>query len=150
MVTATASCTTDILHPAIKVSKECPAAVESGQDIPFSGTVSNTGETPLDVTVVDDNGTPGDDSDDVVVFSGTLGAGASDGFTGSYTPSSDPSTNTVTATGDALEVTVATPPPAPRTSSCRASRSQSSALPPSKRGRTCPSAAPSPTAARRR
>lgn len=91
----------------IDVTKSCTDAVEPGDPIPFSGTVTNCGTDVVqvleNVTVVDDNGTPADPSDDFTVFGATyLAAGASATFSGSYLPATSPSTNTVTATGHYL------------------------------------------------
>jgi len=91
----------------IDVSKACEDAA-GGSPIPFSGTVSNKGSAELkNVSLVDDNGTPADPSDDVTIISGlTLAPAGSPGdsvdYSGSYFPTQSPSTNTVTATGDAF------------------------------------------------
>ena len=73
----------------INVTKLCTNPVEPGAPIPFSGSVINCGYTVLNnVTVVDDNGTPGDTSDDFTLFLGNppvyLDPGATADFSGSY------------------------------------------------------------------
>lgn len=88
----------------LQVTKSCTDAIGPGSPINFSGTVRNIcSETLTNVTVVDDNGTPGDTSDDVTVLGpitlNYVGAGDSADFSGSYIPTASPSTDTVTATG---------------------------------------------------
>ena len=106
-VTATATATVNGYTCEIDVSKACEDAA-GGSPIPFSGTVSNKGSAELkNVSLVDDNGTPADPSDDVTIISGlTLAPAGSPGdsvdYSGSYFPTQSPSTNTVTATGDAF------------------------------------------------
>jgi hypothetical protein len=109
--------------PRISVTKCCTTELTLGTNnivlaVNFSGQVCNAtgGSSGLDpiglsnVTVTDDAGTPGNASDDVVVFGpAALAAGACQPFDGSYTPnslsSSDPQsatfTDTVTAVGTA-------------------------------------------------
>jgi hypothetical protein len=102
---ASASCAADVL-PAIDVTKQCTDAAAFGQAILFDGTVTNSGNVALlGVTVVDDNGTPADPSDDVTFNLGDLAPGASANYNGSYTPSlAGFHTNTVVASGsDAVE-----------------------------------------------
>ncbi len=95
--------------PCIEVTKNCNDAIGPGSPITFSGTVHNCGGYELtNVTIVDDQGTPGDTSDDVVVLGPitlTNNGGTTDyaNFSGSYIPTTSPSTDTVTATGYALE-----------------------------------------------
>ncbi len=88
-------------EPCIRVTKTCVDTVNSSQSIGFSGTVMNCGQFTLEnVIVKDDNGTPGNASDDFTVFGPmTLTAGASANFSGNYIPGTSPSTNTVTASG---------------------------------------------------
>ncbi len=88
-------------YPCIDVTKQCTDPLNSDGLILFSGTVRNCGAYALsEVTVVDDNGTPGVPADDVAVFSAaTLDPGVTASFSGSYLPASSPSTDTVTATG---------------------------------------------------
>lgn len=118
-----AYCAADIL-PAIDVVKECNDPAEYGDPITFFGTVTNIGNVALNnVTVVDDSGTPGDTSDDVVVLGPTsLAIGESANYLGSYlTLVEGPSTDMVVAAGDdAIEgapvsafdtATCAVPPP---------------------------------------
>ncbi|PAU51298.1 hypothetical protein BZL41_26860 [Pseudomonas sp. PIC25] len=102
---ASASCSADVT-PAIEVTKQCTDAPAFGQAILFDGTVTNTGNVALlNVTVVDDNGTPGDTSDDVTFNLGDLAPGAAANYNGAYTPSlAGFYTNTVVATAeDAVE-----------------------------------------------
>ena len=102
---ASATCAADIL-PAIDVTKQCTDAAAFGQAILFDGTVTNNGNVALlGVTVVDDNGTPADLSDDVTFNLGDLAPGASANYNGSYTPSvAGFHTNTVVASAsDAVQ-----------------------------------------------
>ncbi len=94
---------TAFAYPCIEVTKTCTDAIGTGGAINFSGTVTNCGVyyDLTNITVVDDNGTPGDPSDDFVVL-GPISlkwGGDSANYTGSYIPTTSPSTNTVTATG---------------------------------------------------
>lgn len=67
----------------------------------YSGTVTNSGfGTLYGVEVVDDAGTPGDDSDDIVHEIGTLAGGASDTFSGSFESTLNPATNRASASGN--------------------------------------------------
>ncbi|WP_432471299.1 DUF7507 domain-containing protein [Amphritea sp. HPY] len=88
---------------SIAVTKQCSADVNTAGDmieVSFDGVVTNTGALPLEVTVVDDMGTPGDTGDDVTVYGPqTLAAGASDNYNGSFLTMSIPSTDVVNATG---------------------------------------------------
>ena len=100
---ASANCAADVL-PAIAVDKFCAANINAGGtgiDVLFSGSVSNTGNVALEnVTVVDDNGTPGNLADDVTINIGNLDAGASAPYNGSFSVSgSNTSTDHVVATG---------------------------------------------------
>ncbi|MBV1787972.1 hypothetical protein KQ940_07890 [Marinobacterium sp. D7] len=101
-----AFCAADIL-PAIAVTKECVDPAMYGDPITFSGTVTNTGNVALNnVTVVDDSGTPGDTSDDVMVLGPiSLDIGASANYSGQYTVLAEgPSTDIALAAGeDAIE-----------------------------------------------
>ncbi len=83
--------------PSIDVTKQCVNATGPGQPITFSGTVTNTGNVELlNVTCTDDKA-------GAVTVPATLAIGASANYTGSYVPSTSPSTDTVTCTGtDAL------------------------------------------------
>lgn len=82
--------------PTISVTKLCENAAGPGQRIVFYGVVTNTGPGQLDlVTVVDDQvGT--------VFGPTTLLPGESANYSGSYIPTSSPSTDTVTASGTYL------------------------------------------------
>ena len=97
---ATASCSADVL-PAITVTKQCTDAPAFGKPILFNGIVTNTGNVALtNVTVVDDNGTPGNTADDVTFNIGSLALGGSANYSGSYTPATEGTwTNTVVASG---------------------------------------------------
>lgn len=101
-----AFCAADIL-PAIDVTKECTDPAVYGDPIAFNGTVTNIGNVALNsVTVVDDNGTPGDTSDDVMVLGPiSLAIGESANYSGSYLVLAEgPSTDIVVADGvDAIE-----------------------------------------------
>ena len=92
---------TDVTHPSITVTKECTDATGPGQPIDFSGTVRNDGDVTLNnVTVADDHA-------GTVLTIASLAPGASANYSGSYVPSTSPSTDTVTATGtDALGTAV--------------------------------------------
>ncbi|WP_339458265.1 DUF7507 domain-containing protein [Pseudomonas sp. EA_105y_Pfl2_R69] len=103
---AEASCAPD-LTPAIAVDKFCSASINGGGDaidVLFNGTVTNSGNVALEnVTVVDDNGTPGNLADDVTINIGNLDAGASAPYNGSFSVSgSNTSTDHVVATGTAV------------------------------------------------
>jgi hypothetical protein len=98
-VSAQATATCDVLcSPAISVAKACTDATAPGQPINFSGSVSNTGNVPLDVSCTEDLG-PVDNP----AFPTQLDAGNSGAYGGSYVPSTNPSTDHVICTG--------TPPP---------------------------------------
>jgi hypothetical protein len=91
---------------AISVTKACTAEVDASDGgnsvlVNFDGVVTNDGGLDLhDVTVTDDMGTPGDTSDDVVVFGpADLAAGESQPYNGSYSTTAIPATDTVTAEG---------------------------------------------------
>ena len=96
----------------ISVEKECDvvrlADEGDGTDkffvVDFNGTVTNTGAGALPsgatLTVVDDAGTPGDESDDVVIqqtLENPLGAGESVPFSDQFFSDDNPPYNTVTA-----------------------------------------------------
>ena len=108
--TASAQATVMALSCVIQVTKVCVDATAPGEPITFSGAVTNAGDVTLtDVTVTDDSGTPDDASDDVVVLGPIdLDSGDSANYSGAYTAAqSGSSTDTVTATGDALGLTPA-------------------------------------------
>ena len=89
---------------SIAVTKQCTAALDAEGDgiaVDFNGVVTNDGGLALsNVTVTDDNGTPGDTADDTVVFGpATLAAGESQPYSGSYATTAIPATDTVTAEG---------------------------------------------------
>jgi hypothetical protein len=96
-VTATARCTTTVTTaPAIAVTKSCDASIEYGTTtIHVNGTVSNTGNVPLNnVVVKDSDGT-------TLLTVPSLAVGASAPYTGTITVavSCGPFTDTVTANG---------------------------------------------------
>jgi hypothetical protein len=91
-IQGTASATCSVLcSPAIEVTKQCTDA-PLGQPINFSGTVANTGNVPLTVSCTEDKGT-------ATGFPSSLAPGANASYSGSYTPTSSPSTDTVSCTG---------------------------------------------------
>ncbi|CAG1016682.1 partial Serine-aspartate repeat-containing protein F, partial [Anaerolineales bacterium] len=94
VLTKSSSATCDIItHPCINVTKSCVDASAPGQPITFTGTVTNCGDVRLDeVFVVDDHG-------GTVLTIPSLAPGASASYSGSYVPTTSPSTNTVTASG---------------------------------------------------
>ena len=104
--TADASCAPDIT-PDIAVDKFCTATINaggSGIDVSFNGTVTNIGNVALEnVTVVDDNGTPGNLADDVTINIGKLDAGDSAPYSGGFSVSgTNTSTDNVVASGTAV------------------------------------------------
>jgi hypothetical protein len=93
-VSATASATCDVTcNACIEVTKECVNPDACDTTIPFSGVVTNCGPDVLNnVTVTD--------APSGQVFTiGTLAPGASAPFSGTYTGTLGPNTDTVTATG---------------------------------------------------
>ena len=119
---ASASCAADVL-PAIAVDKICTANINAGGtgiDVLFSGSVSNTGNVALEnVTVVDDNGTPGVPGDDVIVLGPiSLAPGASAPYSGGFGASGSSSTDVVIASG--TDVIEGTPVQADASASCAA------------------------------
>ncbi|SDS39433.1 DUF7507 domain-containing protein [Pseudomonas oryzae] len=105
--TAEATCLADT-NPSILLAKQCTATVNSsgdGIDVSFTGSVTNNGNVILNnVTVIDDNGTPGNTGDDVTLIdNATLAVGASLPFSGNFSGSGSSSTDVVSATAsDAL------------------------------------------------
>jgi uncharacterized repeat protein (TIGR01451 family) len=100
---ASATCTTQVLHPLIDVTKHGPAQANVGGTITYTITVTNTGDCPLfSVTVVDSLLGP--------IYSNGLALGETKTFTVTYTVKvSDPNPllNTVTASGkDSLGTSV--------------------------------------------
>ena len=80
--------------PAISVTKSCTDASASGQPISFSAVVTNTGnETLNNITCSDDK------AGTLIVPVPSLAPGASTTVTGSYVPTTSPSTDTVTCSG---------------------------------------------------
>ena len=102
--TNTVSSTCGIIGtPKIHVTKSCSLVGDCDNPlINFNGTVTNTGDRDLTgVTVIDDNGTPDNAADDLVVFGpASLPVGGTAVFSGTYTAGNNPSTNTVVAIAD--------------------------------------------------
>jgi hypothetical protein len=91
-VTARATATVKVIHPAIALTKTPSAPkIETGTSVTYTYVVTNTGDTGLTVDITDDHfGT---------IASGvSLGVGASQTFTHTATLTAD-TTNTATATG---------------------------------------------------
>ncbi|MDQ2973053.1 MAG: hypothetical protein M3Q79_01050 [bacterium] len=96
--------TTDIIHPGLKVDKSGPTSAQAGQTVTYSFTVTNTGDTPIKVTKVEDS----------IAGAGTYSSGDTDSdnmldltetwlYTASYTiPVGQimPVNNTVTVCGE--------------------------------------------------
>jgi uncharacterized repeat protein (TIGR01451 family) len=101
-VRQTAFVTCDLAtSPQIAVTKTCPTGpVAPGQNLVYSGTVSNAGNVTLtNVTVISDQPV----ANTVVFQVASLAPGASASFTGSYVaPTNCASTSTVTASGTSL------------------------------------------------
>ncbi len=98
-ISDTATCTTDIIHPALNVAKSCGAYARVGDDVHYSITVTNTGDVPLDKSSISDTllGTLTDDAG----CGATLAIGASCTINATRTvleTDPDPLPNTVTAT----------------------------------------------------
>jgi dienelactone hydrolase len=77
----TASVSVQIIHPEIQISvSRDPPSIHSGESVTYQYEIENTGDVPLTaVTVRDDNGTPGNSNDDVLVCSsGSLAPGDTD------------------------------------------------------------------------
>lgn len=100
--TASAVCTI-ITAPCINVTKTCPASIPYGTtNYVVGGVVTNCGNVPLiGVTVVDDNGTPGNPTDDISIFIGSLPIGGSAVYSATNTmpAACGPFTDTVVASG---------------------------------------------------
>jgi len=97
----------------VAIAKQCPASRPNASQTAFifdvTGTVTNTGFAPLhDVVVVDDAGTPGNLADDFSFDLGTMAAGETKNFAGSFESTLNPPTNTAS-------VSAATTPGGPRT-----------------------------------
>ena len=97
----------------VTIAKQCPSSRPNADQTAFifdvTGTVTNTGVAPLyDVVVVDDAGTPGNPADDFSFTLGTIAAGATANFAGSFESTLNPPTNTAS-------VSAATTPGGPKT-----------------------------------
>jgi len=90
--TASASASTDVLHPALALNASGPARAHEGDELTYQVSVDNTGDTPLDVLVPLPDGTE---------WSGTVEAGKSADFetTAPVPAGSDPYTVEFAATG---------------------------------------------------
>jgi hypothetical protein len=91
----------------ISITKTCnssaPNAAQTALVYNYSGTVTNDGIATLhNVTVVDDAGTPGNTADDQTFDLGTLGAGATVTFTGSFESLQNPATNTASVSASTV------------------------------------------------
>jgi uncharacterized repeat protein (TIGR01451 family) len=100
-----ASCETDILNPAISITKSCPEAAAVGDDVTYEITIENTGDEDLESVEVWDTVNGNDPVDLSDLFPDTLDAG-SDPVTVEWTYEADgtepdplPNDATVTATG---------------------------------------------------
>jgi uncharacterized repeat protein (TIGR01451 family) len=104
--TATASCSTDVLHPAIQIIKDGPPLVHVGDTITYTFEVTNTGELELfDVVLSDpicDPGTilPGADVDSSLAVGEVWHYSCTHLVTDT---DSDPLPNTATISGDTTE-----------------------------------------------
>src|SRR5439155_17248030 len=98
--------------PSIAVTKVCHSAT-SGTSITFDGTVTNTGDVTLNNIRVYDNQPA---ANTLVTTIASLAPQASTTYSGSYTTSTSPSTDTVNATGtEAISGGTATASSAPQT-----------------------------------
>ena len=90
--------------PCIGVTKTCPGSIVYGTtNYVVSGVVTNCGNVPLiGVTVVDDNGTPGNAADDITINIGGIPVGGSFPYSATNTVpvGCGPFTDTVVATGN--------------------------------------------------
>lgn len=91
----------------ISITKTCNSAAPNAAQTAFvynySGTVTNDGISTLyNVTVVDNSGTPGNTADDRTFSLGTLGAGATVTFNGSFESSLNPATNTASVSASTV------------------------------------------------
>jgi uncharacterized repeat protein (TIGR01451 family) len=101
--TASAVCTV-ISSACINVTKTCPTNIVYGTtSYVVGGVVTNCGNgTLVGVTVVDDNGTPGNPADDIMINIGSLAVGGSAAYSATNTVpvNCGPFTDTVVATGN--------------------------------------------------
>lgn len=91
-----------IIHPAIDVLViPTQTLVDEGQTVTYTYQLTNSGDITLTgVLVVDDNGTPGEDSDDLTICADlTLTAGASQSCGSRSAVLNEDTTSTATATG---------------------------------------------------
>ncbi|ALG11567.1 hypothetical protein AOZ06_36060 [Kibdelosporangium phytohabitans] len=95
-LSATASTSLEVVHPAIAVSKTAtPGTVLSGQTVGYAIEVRNTGDTPLSGVAVDDKQVDACDKPDL----GTLAAGERKSLQCSISAGEDGITNNVTVIG---------------------------------------------------
>ena len=109
-VSDTDDATVDLVSPAIQLVKTADDAadgavdyINSGNDVVYHYTVTNTGDTYLsNIVVEDDNGTPSDASDDFTVctIAGPLAPNASQSCTHTVSNVTADVTNIATATGN--------------------------------------------------
>jgi hypothetical protein len=100
-VTRSDAATVNAISPAIGVTvTPDQATIRSGQAVTYAYQITNTGDTTLTgIILVDDNSTPVDSSDDIIVCESiTLAAGATASCIRSITLTQT-TTNTVTVTG---------------------------------------------------
>jgi hypothetical protein len=100
-----------VFAPAIRVAQSCAIICTQGTPVlMYSGTISNRGSfntTLTNVSVISDNGTPGNANDDTVLFMGTLTNGQAATFSNVYALPSQTTTNSVRVCGtDELALTV--------------------------------------------
>ena len=109
-VTDTDDAVVDAVNPGIQLVKTADSAadgdvdyINSGDDVVYHYTVTNTGDTYLsDIVVTDDNGTPNDANDDFTVctINGPLAPGASQSCDHTVSNVTADVTNVATATGN--------------------------------------------------
>ena len=97
---ATAKCKV-VTAPAIQVTKQCTDAPKPGQPILFSGTITNSGNVTLNISVTDAAPAGSTNVSSITLGASSLAPGASTTYGGSYTPpqTGGPQQDTVTASG---------------------------------------------------
>lgn len=96
-ISASGSATCSAPFPCLKVTKVCTDASATGQPIQYSGTVTNCGNLTITNITLED--VAGDKKDYPTPQGFTLNPGSYITYSGSYIPSTSPSTDTVTAKG---------------------------------------------------